>query len=466
MKQLFLASSFFQVVSLAAAIDAGTTDDAAYPAAVLNRDDLPHPEVSERILLTSNHAQALELTSPLHRNSALAPALRRFDRVIDLNDALHPQHPTSWKPSHEDLPLLEEALRARWGLGDEPVELVVESPQVNPAIALGRVFRSAFIRVHSDGLMSYGPTRSTIPLANGQRMTALHHLPLVEGLTPRLLTEYGIEPRPTPLAAFTAVVEEIAADQDDLLTPLVGDLDGRTTGLAFGQYLAALGLVTEAEESALHRRMVLTAAERGLTALAFKPHPAAPPSRLDDVASAAREVGIRLRVLDTPVFAEAIVSRLRPALVIGSFSTALATARAAYGIPIVVLGTESLLETIAPYQNSNRVPVAIMHELSQTDAPLSEQESRDLQALVDTVSYCMQPGLLPDLRDDAAAYLASAAGPAQRVHFKRKRLTRLDLPGALPASRRPRTLAAHAARVAATFTRVYGERWTGRKLLP
>lgn len=468
MKQIFLASTFFQVVSLAAAIDAGTTDVPAYPAAVLAPESLPAAGVTERILLTSNHAQALELTTRLQDNRALAPALRRFDRVVDLNDTLHPQHPTSWRPAHEDLPLLEEALRTRWGLGDGTVELVVESPQVNPAIALGRVFRSAFIRVHSDGLMSYGPTRSTIPLANGQRMTALHHLPLVEGLTPRLLVEYGIAPRPTPLRAFTAVVDEIAADQADLLAPLLDDLDGATTGLAFGQYLAALGLMTEDEESALHRRMVLTAAERGLAALAFKPHPAAPPSRLDDIASAAREAGIRLRVLDTPVFAEAIVARLRPAVVIGSFSTALATARAAYGIPIAVLGTGPLLETIAPYQNSNRVPVTIMHELAAVGpaAPLTAQQSGDLQVLVDTVSYCMQPSRLAAFRDRASAFLDSPAGPAHRLHFKRRRLTRLGLPGALPKSRSPRTVAARAARTAATFTRIYGERWTGRKLLP
>jgi hypothetical protein len=453
MKQLFLASTFFQVVSLAAAIDAGTTDATHYPPSVLDPDGLPRRAVTERILLVSDHAQVLELSSPLADNPALAPALTRFDRVVSLNDTLHPHHPTAWKPSEQDLVLLESALRDRWGLGEGPVELVLESPQVNPAIALARVFGSAFIRVHSDGLMSYGPTRSAIPLAGAQRMTALHHLPLVEGLTPRLLSEYGITPVTTPAAAFTAVIEEIAALGPGGADPQLADLDPATTALGFGQYLAALGLLTDEQEATLHADMVRAAAARGMTAFAFKPHPAAPEASRTEVEAAAAAAGIELRVLDTPAIAEVLIARFRPALVVGSFSTALATARAFYDRPIVAVGTELLLESITPYQNSNRVPASLMHELSGADAHLGSTTQQELRTLIDTVCYTMQPELLSHLRPQAEAFLSSPAGPAKRAHFKRLRLTRLDLPGGIPPSRTPRATARRVVRAAVSAVR-------------
>lgn len=453
MKQLLLASTAFQVVSLAAAIDAGTMDEKRYPQAVLDPAGLPRRRVSERILLVSDHAQVLELTTPLTDNPTLAPALARFDRVVSLNDTLHPHHPTAWKPSEQDLVLLEAALRDRWGLGEGPVELVLESPQVNPAIALARVFSSSFIRVHSDGLMSYGPTRSAIPLSGAQRMTALHHLPPVEGLTPRLLSEYGITPVTTPVAAFTAVIEEIAALGPDGPDPQLADLDPATTALGFGQYLAALGLLTDEQEATLHADMVRAAAKRGMTSFAFKPHPAAPATVLTQMAEAAAAAGVELRVLDAPAIAEVLVSRFRPALVVGSFSTALATARASYDRPIVAVGTELLLESITPFQNSNRVPASLVHELSGEDAQLSADRQQELRDLIDTVSYTMQPELLSHLRPRAEAFLSSPAGPAKRAHFKRLRLTRLDLPGGIPPSRAPRATARRLLRSAVSAVR-------------
>ena len=69
-------------------------------------------------------------------------------------------------------------------------------------------------------------------------------------------------------------------------------------------------------------------------------------------------------MLDTPVLAEVLFyQRLRPALVVGCFSTALLTASALYGLPVARIGTELLLERLAPYQNSNRVPVTIVDAL-------------------------------------------------------------------------------------------------------
>ena len=279
---------------------------------------------------------------------------------------------------------------------------------------------------------------SAIELLLTMTERGIHHLPLVEGLTPRLLSEYGITPVTTPVAAFTAVIEEIAALGPDGPDPQLADLDPATTALGFGQYLAALGLLTDEQEATLHADMVRAAAERGMTSFAFKPHPAAPATVLTQMAEAAAAAGVELRVLDAPAIAEVLVSRFRPALVVGSFSTALATARAFYDRPIVAVGTELLLESITPFQNSNRVPASLVHELSGEDAQLSADRQQELRDLIDTVSYTMQPELLSHLRPRAEAFLSSPAGPAKRAHFKRLRLTRLDLPGGIPPSRAPR----------------------------
>ena len=54
---------------------------------------------------------------------------------------------------------------------------------------------------------------------------------------------------------------------------------------------------------------------------------------------------------------------MRPALVVGCFSTALLTAAALLRLPVARIGTEPLLDRLTPYQNSNRVPVTIVDAL-------------------------------------------------------------------------------------------------------
>ena len=444
MKQIFLASTLFQIAGLAAGIDSGAYDKGYSPAATIEGAGEPDPYFeppSERILLLSNNAVVLEAATPLDQAPGAGSLLTRFDRVIHLNDFLAPNHPNTWAPRGEDLPLWESELRTRWDLGDESVELVLESPQVNPAIALGRIFYDALIRVHSDGLMSYGPTRTVIPLTNGQRMTSLHYLPLVEGLVPRLLNEYEVTPIALDRQAFVKVVDEIVHDTDLGLTDEIKALDSSTTAMAFGQYLSALGILTPQEEHDLHRDFISVAHEAGMTAVVFKPHPASPPDMVQALSTHAQELGISFFVYSSPVIAEAVVAVLQPALVIGCFSTALVTARALYGIPAKAVQTDLLLERITPYQNSNRIPVTIADAtLDGSNAKLSAEQVKELQALVDSVSYAMQPENAFRLRETAHNYLSKRRGSNTMKYFKKRRLTSLGLPGGLPQRNRPRTV--------------------------
>lgn len=145
-------------------------------------------------------------------------------------------------------------------------------------------------------------------------------------------------------------------------------------------------------------------------------------------------------MLDTPVLAEVLYQRMRPALVVGCFSTALLTASALYGLPVARIGTGSLLDRLTPYENSNRIPVtivdALLPELTDEAAVTEQRHGMDvtsLTRLVRAVGFAMQPKIYPELRKAAEDYLTHRLTPYTWRYFKRRRLTSLALPGAVPA---------------------------------
>ncbi|HEY5787352.1 MAG TPA: polysialyltransferase family glycosyltransferase, partial [Microlunatus sp.] len=410
MKQLIIASTFFQCLSLVAAVEAGEL-----------------PEAGERILVLADGSQAPELTVPLAEHDGFAVVRSRFDRVVDLAELLYPRRPVQFSPRREEYPVWERLLRSHWRLGGGPLQLVLDFVQVNPGYSLAGVFADAELWTHSDGLMTYSPTRRTLPLAISQRLTALVHLDLVPGLTPQMLSEYGVVRRPIPLHALGAVLDEVRSAVGDV----DGEEDGRPTALVLGQYLSRLGLLSAAEESELNRTLVLEAADRGAEVCVFKPHPAAPPAHSLALADAARTAGVELVVDTRPEAAELTMHRRRPRWVISCFSTGLTTARHLLGREAVAVGTSGLLPRLAPYENSNRVPLvlteALFHRTDFSPPALSgpSSESRDLQRLVDTVAYCMQPALRPETAPAAVSYLEVLAREPELLglFFKRRRLT-------------------------------------------
>ncbi|MFH8560635.1 polysialyltransferase family glycosyltransferase [Streptomyces sp. NPDC017988] len=419
--QIFLASTLYGAATLAAALDA----DRFGPA-------------DRRILLVSNNAATPETTTALDAMPGFDRLRGRFDDVRSWNEAIFPFHPGGWAPRGDDVVLWERYVRMLWNLGDDDVELAVESIQVNPALALAQVFTGAPVDVYADGLMSYGPTRNKIDPLVGTRVRRLLHLDLVPGLTPLLLTEFGVAPEIVPTDAFMKVLAELAdgeAGLTDVELP-----EAQAPALVLGQYLSALNILTAEEEEELHIRMVRGAAELGHTHVVFKPHPTAPARWSRALEKEARTIGVELTVLDTPVLAEVLYQRMRPALVIGCFSTALLTASALYGLPVARTGTDLLLERLAPYQNSNRVPVtivdALLPDLSDRTAVTERRPAMgtgELTGLLKAVGFAMQPQIYPRLRADAERYLARSLGPDTWRYFKRRRLTALALPGALPS---------------------------------
>ncbi|MFS4106814.1 alpha-2,8-polysialyltransferase family protein [Streptomyces sp. PD-S100-1] len=414
--QIFLASTLYGAATLAAALDSDR-----FAAA------------DRRILLVCNNAATPETTAPLDELPGFERLRDRFDEVLSWNETISPFHPSGWAPRPDDVPLWERYLRLLWRLGDDHVELAVESIQVNPALAVCQIFTGAPVTVYADGLMSYGPTRNKIDPLVGTRIDRLLHLDLVPGLRPVLLTEFGVEPELVPTDAFLKVLAEL------------GDTAPESPGLPeepallLGQYLAALDILTAEEEEDLHVRMLRGVVGLGHTRVVFKPHPSAPARWSRALEREAERLGAELTVLDTPVLAEVLYQRVRPALVAGCFSTGLFTAAALYGLPVARTGTGTLLERLTPYENSNRVPVtivdALLPDLDDAEAVTGQRRGmtvEELTELVEAVSFAMQPKIRPDLRPAAERYLAAQLDGHTRRYFKRRRLTSLALPGGVP----------------------------------
>lgn len=412
--QIFLASTLYGAATLAAALDA----DRFGPA-------------GRRLLLVSNNAATPETATPVDRMPGFERLRGRFDRVLSWNETISPFHPGGWSPRPDDVPLWERHLRLLWELGEDEIELVVESLQVHPALALAQLFPDAPVDVYADGLMSYGPTRNKLDPLVGTRVRRLLHLDLVPGLKPLLLTEFGVGAEAVPDTAFREVLADLAADFDDPALHAVPE----GAALLLGQYLSVLGILTPEEEEELHVRMVRGVVRRGHRGVVFKPHPSAPARWSRALEREAEQLGAALTVLATPVLAEVLYQRKRPALVVGCFSTALLTASAFYGLPTARVGTELLLERLTPYQNSNRVPVTLVDALvpDLADEPGTKPVPTHINGLISAVGYAMQNQIYPDLRPVAERYLASHLNERTWRYFKRRRLTALALPGALPS---------------------------------
>ena len=415
--QIFLASTLYGTATLAAALDS----DCFRPA-------------DRRILLVCNNAATPETTPGLDEAPGFDRLRERFDDVLSWNETISPFHPGGWSPRLDDVPMWERHLRLLWNLGDDPVELAVESIQVNPALGVSQIFTGAPVTVYADGLMSYGPTRNKIDPLVGTRVDRLLHLDLVPGLTPLLLTEFGVEPEIVPTDAFVKVLSELGDTAEEL--PALPD----EPALLLGQYLSALDILTAEEEEDLHVRMLRGVVQLGHTRVVFKPHPSAPARWSRALEQEAEKLGADLTVLDTPVLAEVLYQRLRPVLVVGCFSTALLTASALYGLQVARVGTATLLDRLTPYENSNRVPVtvvdALLPELTDRTAVTEQRPGMDvatLNELVRAVGYAMQPKIYPQLRPAAEGYLTRRLDSHSWRYFKRKRLTSLALPGAVPA---------------------------------
>lgn len=426
MIQLVMASTLYQVASLAAMVDHGALNNLGSSAEPVQR----------RVLVLADGSQRPEVTTPLQDSAGFEELASRFDAVVDLAALLWPRRPRQFNPRPEELLMWQRLLRSHWGLGTERVQLVLESLQVTPAAALARVFHDSPISVHADGLMSYGPTRDRLTPSISQRLDALVYLELIPGLRPVYLSENPLTLVPVPPRALGGVLDQLGAHLEP--TPEVAALMSRPrpTSLLLGQYLVDLGILDAQEQQELDRAMVEQARSDGAQVVAYKPHPAAGLGGVAAVREAAREAGVELVVVRDSVPAEVLMSWLRPVSVLSSFSTSLFTARALFDLPATAIMSRLVSERLTPFQNSNRIPVVLADVLLGQRAGAAAPSGQRLQQLVESVAYCMQSTLLPELRPGSERFLE--AEPALRDRYiRQRRLRALGLPATQPRSTSP-----------------------------
>jgi len=411
MTQLFALHSAYGLATAAAALDGGLLG-----------------EHGERILAPFVSSRVPETSVGIADDPALASLRARFDRVEDLDALLGPLHPSSWKPDDADLPLLRRLFMRAWQLDGDDLEVLVQSPQVAPARTLMMLFPHARLTIIGDGLMTYSPMRVRLPHTLTARIGQVVHVDVVPGLTP-LVGAPTATPVPVSSALFRAVLAETAAAVDDT-AELESALDGESTVLVLGQYLSALGLVTEGEEIGLQREMIDRAASRRPRHIVFKPHPAAPPRLSDALRERAQAHGIDFREYRGALAAEMLAERVDAAAVVAGFSTALPTVQTLFGREIDAVGAGTVLARLTPYENSNRVPATIVDALTRPDSPYHDPAR--MQLLIDAVGYAMQPVVAGHLRDRAERLLTEMRPADRDRYFAPERLTELRLPGAPP----------------------------------
>ncbi|WP_314096040.1 polysialyltransferase family glycosyltransferase [Microbacterium foliorum] len=409
MTQLFALHSAYGLATVAAALDGGLLG--------------AH---GERILVPFVSSRVPETSVGILADPALATLRDRFDRVEDLDALLGPLHPSGWQPDAADLPLLRRLLTRAWRLADDDLEVFVQSPQVAPAHTLMLLFPHARLTVVGDGLMTYSPMRIRLPHTVTARIGAVVYADVVPGVTP-LVGGTAAVPVPVAPDLLRAALAETAEDVDDT-AELVDALGGESTTLVLGQYLSALGLLSEREEVAAQRAMIDRAAQDRPLHIVFKPHPAAPPRRNDALRDRAGMHGIDFREYHGALAAEALAERIDAGVVVAGFSTALPTVRALFGRDIDAVGTAEVLARLTPYENSNRVPATIVDALTRPDSPYRDPER--MQLLIDAVGYVMQPLVAAHLRGRAETLLGSIHPADRERYFTADRLAELRLPGA------------------------------------
>ncbi|GAA1552649.1 polysialyltransferase family glycosyltransferase [Brevibacterium picturae] len=496
MTQIIQISTQYQLANIVALIRAGRLGEAG----------------RRRILVVANNSFAPELTPAADAMPGSASLLTFFDLVVDWNATIWPNHPKTFGISGERAPLMQRSLRLAWTIpDDEPLDLIVESLPGHPAGVLTQIFTTASISVHSDGLMSYGPIRNPLSLPQYQRLTTIYYTDLLPGITPRQLAEHSPDRVALPPTNLTSVIEDMAAElAPELAAANLAD-PIPDAAIVLGQYLAQIDLITPEEELDLHLQMIDDVKARGLSTVVFKPHPTSARTTTEPLRRRSHELGLDFVLADVPLLAEIVIATTRPQLVISCYSTGLATARALFGTATAAVGTTMMLQALAPYQNSNRIPLTIVDALhtggyvlpgdlaevrtgtAEVGADLAEVRTgpangaepgandtsrpratgtKDLSPLIDAVTYCMQSETASYLRENAIDFLASALGGEDMKYFKRKRLTKLDLPGQLeiPPHRKglssaKRRLRTQAKRVQHTL-KTYGIAIDAPKLVP
>jgi hypothetical protein len=391
--QLVLVSSAESLLAAAAAADAGLLD-----------------RPRRRVLVLFGRAPAPETAVLPHERPGMSAAASRFDAVVVLDDLIRPLDPGSWSPRGDDRPVLARLLRQAWGIEDDTVVIVADRPHTEQPVEwlMSAFYGCEVVRLVTDAA-GYGPAPQPLGWAPARRTSRHLYREHVPGLQPWPEgddTRAGarVDAVAIPAQQSRAVVDEVAAAAGEAVP---GPGDGRTALVLAESFLAG-GILDREQETALWREAVEAAVAEGVDEVVVLADPVVPANlgvRLRDVTSG----DVPVRLIERPAPVEAYLARTRPAVVVGTMSTALLQARAD-GVRVLPVGAKLVKERLRPYSHAARLPWAVVDAALRTDGRWSD--AGDLGALVRAVAFCMYPDRFTEQRAEVAAFL-EALEPAE-----------------------------------------------------
>lgn len=227
-------------------------------------------------------------------------------------------------------------------------------------LSITKVFYKADISVYSDGMMSFGPLRGDVYKDNlHKRIKDIFYEDLCEGIDPNYLPELCKSP---------------VRVRFDLCC-----VESRTKSLLIAlQSLSYSKIMSEVEEYNFYSNYIqqIKRVFHGYKVYVL-PHP----NNSSELIANMSLPGITM--LENTLSGEEYVEKLKIGYVASCFSTLMFRAHK-MGIPCFSFGTDELLLKLAPYQNSNRVPVVLARYCFFNFGDISE--IRDQRSFVENVN--------------------------------------------------------------------------------
>jgi hypothetical protein len=416
--QLVLVSSDESLLAAAAAVDAGLLD-----------------RPRRRVLVVFGRAPAPETAMLPHERPGASAAVARFDDVVVLDDLLRPADPARWTPRGDDRPVLARLLRQAWGIGDDAVVLVSDRPHTEQPVEwlMSAFYGCEVIRLVTD-LAGYGPAPKPLGWPQARRTSRHLYRELVKGLAPwpegdRHRSGTGVEAVAIPAESWAGVVDDVVSAAG---AAVPGPAGGRTA-LVLAEPFVADEVLSRDEETALWREAVAAAVAEAVDQVVVLADPVVPANlavRLGD--AAAGDVPVTL--VERPAPVAAYLAALRPAVVVGTMSSALLQARAD-GARVVPVGAKRVKERLRPYENRVRLPWVVADATLREDGRWSS--AADLETLIVAVAFCMYPDRFQERRADVTAFLEGLE-PAEVGRYttanRAQKLGLLPVPEPAPAA--------------------------------
>ncbi|MCF3640367.1 alpha-2,8-polysialyltransferase family protein [Rhizobium sp. TRM95111] len=298
-----------------------------------------------------------------------------FDEIVYFNDLCQPYHPAS-EPAYTRQ--IVSAIFLKLGFSSA-VRVYLTSLQAYPALGIAGMFPGAELHYYGDGLMSFSPPRATFTDDIIHRLTDAYHLDFIAEPSMYFGLDVGARTHRIDCAGLFPAAKAA-----------MGQGHAPATALLVGQCFEHSGMMSQADEI----KLWLSAFPADfqwpafIERVAFKPHP-----RMKYFSSQSILAGLRKRFpalaveeLQGSDEVEDLAGPENVVLAVGIFSTSLFFLKDVLGVPVLQFGCRDVYRRLAPFENSNRIPLFLAEHLipdmnaSESRALLASTSAAELQA--------------------------------------------------------------------------------------